>query len=97
MHDMDVFERGVTDARRDELVGKIADKVVSMGMTAPAILFLESVKPLSFIGSQVMVFFQPIFKTFFSFTEYDEIAVILEERQNLERLIQAIEKADAER
>ena len=96
MFETDVFESGVTDERRAELIGKIAKKVVDMRMVVPAILFLESVKPLSFIGSQVMVFFQPFFRAFFSFREYDEIAVILEDRENVERLIRAIERTDSE-
>lgn len=94
---MDIFERGITDERRTELIDKIAKRVVDMRMTVPAILFLESMKPLSFIGSQIMVFFQPIFRTFFSFREYDEIALIFEERANVERLILAIERMDSER
>jgi hypothetical protein len=97
MFELDIFERGITDERRTELIDKIAKKIVDMRMTVPAILFLESVKPLSFIGSQVMVFFQPIFRTFFSLQEYDEIALMLEERGNVERLILAIERIDSER
>jgi len=97
MFELDIFERGISDERRTELIDKIAKKIVDMRMTVPAILFLESVKPLSFIGSQVMVFFQPIFRTFFSLHEYDEIALMLEERGNVERLILAIERIDSER
>lgn len=94
---MDIFERGITDERKAELIDKIAKKIVEMRMTVPAILFLESTKPLSFIGSQVMLFFQPFFRTFFSLKEYDEIALMLEERENVERLILAIERIDSER
>jgi len=97
MFEMEVFEKGLSDERRTELIDEIAKKIVSMGMTVPAILFLESMKPLSFVGSQVMVFFQPMFRAFFSFKQYDEIAVMLEERENVERLILAIERMDRER
>lgn len=97
MLDMDIFEKGITDERKSELIEKIAKRIVDMRMTVPAILFLESTKPLSFIGSQIMVFFQPIFRTFFSLREYDEVALMLEERENVEKLILSIEKADSER
>lgn len=97
MLDMDIFERGITDERKSELIEKIAKRIVDMRMTVPAILFLESMKPLSFIGSQIMVFFQPIFRTFFSIREYDEVALMLEERENVEKLILSIEKVDSER
>ncbi len=97
MLDMDIFEKGITDERKNELIEKIAKRIIDMRMTVPAILFLESMKPLSFIGSQIMVFFQPIFRTFFSIREYDEVALMLEERENVEKLILSIEKADSER
>ena len=31
-------------------------------MSTPALLFLESVKPLNFVGSQVLFFFEPMVK-----------------------------------
>lgn len=97
MFEMDVFDKGITEERRCELIEKIAKKIVDRRMAVPAILFLESMKPLSFVGSQIMIFFQPFFRTFFSLREYDEIALMLEERDNVERLILAIEKIDSER
>ena len=96
MFETDVFASGVSEERRAELIGKVAKKVVEMRMVVPAILFLESVKPLSFIGSQVMVFLQPFVRAFFSLREYDELALILEDRENVERLILAIERMDSE-
>lgn len=87
----------ITEERKKELIEKIAKKVVDMRLTVPAIVFLESMKPLSFIGSQAMVFFEPFFKSIFSFKEYDEIASMLEERENVERLLCEIERIDAEK
>ena len=76
------------------LLAKVADFVVKRGMTAPAILFLASLQPLSFIGSQAMVFFQPILTSFFSRKEYGHLARILERRESVDRLIELIEEAD---
>ena len=50
-------EDGLT-LEEEELLRKVAQKVVDRRMTVPAIIFLESVKPLSYIGSQVMVFLE---------------------------------------
>ncbi len=74
---------------------KLAHKVVDRGMTVPAILFLESVKPLNYIGSQAMVFFEPIVQSVFNFKDYDTMRIALEKRETLEILLVKIEKYDA--
>jgi hypothetical protein len=82
--------------RRDELIGKIARAIVERSLTAPAIFFLESTKPLSFIGSQVMVFFDPLVRSIFNLRAYNDVRLALEERENVELLLAAIESYDAE-
>jgi hypothetical protein len=74
---------------------KVAKKVVQWRMTVPAILFLESVKPLNFIGAQAMVFFEPIVQSIFSLKDYDTFRLTLERRENIENLLQIIEEYDA--
>jgi hypothetical protein len=92
-----MFSSDVTAERKAELFGKIARKIVDMRLTPVAIVTLESVKPLSFIGSQLMVFFQPIFSAVFPFKQYDEFAALLEERSNIEEFIQLVEKLEDDR
>jgi len=82
---------------QDEILNKIAKKVVYWKMTTPAILFLESVKPMNYIGSQMLVFFEPFVQTLFNVKEYNEFVKIMEERENVERLLQKVEKFDAEK
>jgi len=78
------------------LIRKLADFVVRRDMSVPAVMFLESVRPLNFVGSQSMVFFNPILSRFFSRNEYDRIANILEKREVVDLLIREIEqKANA--
>lgn len=79
-----------------ELIEKIAIRVVEWRMTIPAIVILETGKPLSFVASQVMVFFEPIVQSLFSFKAYREFYEMLEDRENIERLIQAIERKEEE-
>jgi hypothetical protein len=74
------------------LIRKLADCVVKRDMSVPAVMFLESVRPLNFVGSQSMVFFKPILSRFFSRYEYDRIANILEKREVVDLLINEIEK-----
>ncbi len=65
-------------------------------MTVPAILFLESAKPLSFLGSQALHFFEPLVRSFFSVPDYDRVALLLERRESLEDLLVRIEAKDDE-
>jgi hypothetical protein len=78
-----------------ELLDKLAKKVVHWKMTAPAIMALESVKPLNYIGSQAMVFFEPIVQTIFNLKDYDTVRQMLERRETIEMLLLRIEFFDA--
>jgi hypothetical protein len=79
----------------DELLDRVAGEVASRRLSVPAILFLESSKPLSFVGSQFLVFMEPFVKTFFTSALYDRFAALMEDRENYERLIQKIEAREA--
>jgi hypothetical protein len=63
-------------------------------MTVPAILFLESVKPLSFVGSQAMYFFEPMVRALFQVPEYERFAALMERRESVEELLVRIERRD---
>ena len=88
--------KGSLSPEQEEVLHKVAKKVVQKRMTVPALMFIESVKPLNFIGSQLMVFFEPIVQTLFDFKAYTIFREAIEDRQNVEVLMQLIEKYDAE-
>jgi hypothetical protein len=92
-----MFASDINQERKAEIIHKLAQKVVDLKLTTIAIVMLESSKPLSFVGSQLMVFFQPIFTSVFPFIQYDEFAALLEDRKNVEVLIQEIERFDEEK
>ena len=75
-----------------DLISKLADIVVRRNISVPAIMLLESVRPLNFVGSQAMVFFKPIISRFFTSAEYDKLATILEKREVIDLLIIEIEQ-----
>lgn len=77
----------------EELLNRLAQEIVKRRLEAIAITFLESVKYLNFIGSQVMLFFKPIVDTIFPAQTYDKVQKILEKRGSIEYLIQSIERA----
>lgn len=84
-----------TPADEDAAMEKVANKVVERHMAVPAILFLESVKPLNYIGAQAMVFFEPIIQPLFNLRDYDVFRRAMERRENVEVLLQKIERLDA--
>ena len=67
----------------DAVLDKLAKKAVERGMAVPAILFLESIKPLNFIASQVMVFFEPVIQSVFNFRDYNTLRSALEKRESI--------------
>ena len=89
-------ERPKLTEKQSEILDKLAQKVVGFRMTVPAIMFLETVKPLSYVSSQTMVFFEPMVKAVFNVAEYDEIRILMEDRRNVEELLLRIEKFDRE-
>ncbi len=92
-----MFSTDISPQRRIEIITKIAQKTVDLRLTPIAIVLLETTKPLSFVGSQLMVFFQPIITAVFPFYQYEEIAALLEDRNNIELLIKIIEQLEENR
>ena len=84
------------ESEYQDLIEKVAEKVVSWRLTVPAIVFLESTKPLSFVASQALVFFDPIVRSLFSWKDYERFYNMLEDRQNIELLIREIERQESE-
>jgi hypothetical protein len=80
----------------ETLVSKVAEKIVRRRMTVPAIFFLESSKPLAFLGGQLLIFLEPFIQTLFNFRQYQRFAFLMEDRSNWERLIRKVEDLEAE-
>ena len=78
------------------LLLELARKTVNRRMSVPAIFFLESTKPLSYVGSQAMVFFGPFVRLLFESPNYYRYSEMLEDRDNLELLLRMIEELESE-
>jgi len=81
--------------RQKELIEKVAEHVVRWHAAVPAIFFLESMKPLSFVGSQFLLVLGPIAQVFVNYSDYEEFVVAMERRENVELLLQRIEDLDS--
>jgi len=74
-----------------ELMERVADVIVKRGMATPATVFLESMGPMNFLGSQALHFFTPIIECAFNVKEVEQVARLLERRDSIPRLIAVIE------
>ncbi len=79
-----------------QLISNLAEKIVRHGMSVPAIFFLEMVKYMSVIGSQLMVFFGPVITAFVQSESYYKLTHLLEERQNVEFLMLELERMESD-
>jgi len=78
-----------------ELIVNLAERIYNHGLSVPAIFFLEMVKYLSFFGSQLLIFFGPIITVFLPSHSYYKVAELLEDRKNIEILLNEIEKLES--
>jgi hypothetical protein len=79
--------------RAQLLIEKLAQWVIKHGLETPAILFLESIKPLSFIGSQMFLMYGvPMLGIVIDEYETSEFALLFEDRENVEALLKKIEE-----
>jgi hypothetical protein len=77
--------------RREQLLNDLARRIEHAGMTAPAILFLETYKPLAFLGAQFLWFAQPFLTLGFNETDLRDLTLIVEDRTGIEELIARLE------
>ncbi len=85
----------VTSEDEDEMIRKIAQKIHKSGFDIAAILMIESVKPLSYIGANMGRFFLSPFLPAFGKNigiGGEKLFQVFEKRENVDRLIKAVEK-----
>lgn len=74
------------------LLERLADRIVALRLEVPALVTLESAKPVSLVASQAMVFFQPFVAAVFPVASYERFARLMERRDHVERLARLIEE-----
>ena len=78
------------------LLERVAKRIVELRLEVPAILTLETTRPLSFVAGQAMAFFEPLITTLLPLPEYRRFASLIERREVLDELVPMIEsRADA--
>jgi hypothetical protein len=78
-------------ATREELVEFVAREIQLRGLTGPAVMFLESSRAYGPLGSQAMLFFDPVLRSLFG-GDLAEAQRVLADDAGIERLIERLEE-----
>lgn len=84
-------EFDLTDEEEEKLINNVAKLVVGKGLEAPAIVFLEVTKPLSFIASQLAIVVLGPLQWLFDL-EGPKYTGLFMKKQNVSRIIDRIEE-----
>jgi len=79
------------------LLERLARRVVELRLETPALLTLETARPLSVLAGQAMLFFEPFAQALFRLPDYRRLAALVERREAMEALAAMIERAADER
>ena len=81
--------RSLTDIEGNEdyseLIARISKAIVIRQLTVPAIIFFETIKPLSFLGNQILIFSNPIVSLIVTAKDYYENAADIQRKQELKK------------
>jgi len=86
----------IKEERALELIEKISKFIVERKMASPAILAIESLRPLNFIASQLMYFLSPFAEIIFNPKEYQEFAALIENDDYIKILLKRLDELDDE-
>ena len=74
------------------MLDELADAIARRHLATPALFFLESMRPLSFVGSQMMLFLRPMISVVWHDPKrWDQLQRVLEERGSVEELARRLE------
>jgi hypothetical protein len=79
----------------EDPVESLAREIQLYGMTGPAMMFLEASRPYRALGSQAMLFFDPVLRTIFG-SGSNAMQRVLADEGGIERLIERLEEIDEE-
>ena len=79
------------------IVDKVGHEVVKRHLAMPAVLLLETLRPLNYIGSQVMHFFQPIISSVLPVDGYSDFTELLEQRGSVDYFCERITNIEEKR
>jgi hypothetical protein len=88
----DFWEDEVSEEETEKLLNKAADEIRKRQLEGPAILFFEMHKPLSNVFAHAGAAFAPFMVPVLGYDFVHQYSSILRKRDNVERLIDLIER-----
>jgi hypothetical protein len=79
-------------AAQKDLVDRLCRQVAARGLVTPALVFLESVRPLNYMTSQMLQFFAPVLSALADPNACQELANFLEHRGSVDYLCRRLEE-----
>ena len=83
------------DEQRDELVEDVAREIQLRGLTASAVHFLQASRPYRPLGSNAMLFFDPVLRGVFG-GDLPAASALLADEDGIEQLIDRLEDLSEE-
>jgi hypothetical protein len=93
------FEAEMTQKEEEEMIRKIAERIHDYGMDIPGTIILETIKPLSFIGSQMgHVFISPFLPILGVENGLigEKLIRVFENRGNVDKILKHLERLSKE-
>ena len=84
-----------TEAQR-VIIEKLCREVVRRRMTTPALLMLETGRPLNYVSAQLLHFFQPMLSFLANAAEYQAFTEFLEQRGSIDYIVARLETLNEE-
>jgi hypothetical protein len=84
------------EARKNEIIDKLARAIKARRLESPAVLFLELNRPIGFLISQATFFARPFLSFFLRPEEVEAAADVLADRDAFERLLDRLAAPDEE-
>ena len=84
------YEEEITK-EEEQLLEKIARKIVKRRLSVPVIMILETFKPAGYISMQYLAFLEPYIKAIINVKEIGTFRKAIEKRKGIELLIKKIE------
>jgi hypothetical protein len=83
----DLWKEELSEEETAQLIEKMVMEVTRRKLNAPAVLFLESHKPLAYLGSQAAIAFAPFLVPFVGFDNVNNYSRLLADRKNVDTLV----------
>jgi hypothetical protein len=82
------IEKKTPDPVELVFIQKVVEKAKTLHLSVPLAIFLEGFRPLSGIAVNVLIGFEPFAEFFFPLNDYRRLISFLENRENLDRIIE---------